>query len=515
MPTRWSTFPVEFRGGLVSSLSPLQQGTNAVGSATLLQNYEPSKEGGYKKILGYQKYIDDQVPGTGPVLGVKVANPLKVIAVRENDSNVSEYYINDVGQWTSLGAASALGNRVYGQEFNFDGTDKILFVDGVNSPAVWEDDTDTLSFPSGYPSDVVGAEFVEIYKQHVFVSKGSKLSFSAPYDETDFTAASGAGTIDVGQTITGLKVFRDQLFIFSRNTIQRLVGNSVADFQLVPVTKDIGCISGATIQEVGGDIMFLAPDGLRLLSATDRIGDFNIGLPSQLIEEDVLDLISNYNTFTSLVIRNKAQYRIFGYRANEGNKTATGLLTTKFSAQGSEGFQWAETKGIKAYVADGRYVPNFELVIFAADDGYVYRLESGSSFDGENIRAIYESPFMPIEDPKMRKTLYKMTLYVDTGGLFSIIVDFNFDLYKIKNYNEQVQPPTVVLENLENSTISIYGKTATVYGESSYGQELDKVYNTPVIGAGNTFSFRIEDDSTNPSHSLDTALFEYATFDRR
>ena len=515
MPTRWSTFPVEFRGGLISNLSTLQQGANAVGSATTLQNYEPSKEGGYKKILGYEKFIDDTVPGIGPMLGVKVANPTKVIAVRQNNSNVSEYYINDSGVWVSLGTASGLGNRVYGQEFNFDGTNKIFFVDGVNSPAIWEDDADTLSFPSGYPSDVVGAEFLEIYKQHIFVSKGSKLSFSAPYDETNFDVAAGAGSVDVGSPITGLKVFRDQLFVFSRNAIQRLVGNSVSDFQLVPVTKDIGCISGATIQEVGGDVMFLAVDGLRLLGATDRIGDFNIGVPSQLIERDVLKFISNYDSFTSLVIRGKAQYRIFGYRLTESKKIAKGLLTTKFSAQGSEGFQWAETRGIKAFVSDGRYVPDFELIVFASEDGYVYRLESGSSFDGENIEAIYESPFMPIDDPKMRKTLYKMTLYTETTGLFSVSVDFNFDLYKIKNYNEQVQPATLVLENLSTVSNAAYGEIGTVYGQSLYGKELDKVYNTPVIGAGNTFSFRIEDNSTNPSHSLDTALFEYATFDRR
>jgi hypothetical protein len=515
MPTRWSTFPVEFRGGLISNLSPLQQGINAIGSATLLQNYEPSKGGGYKKILGYEKYIDDVVPGSGPVLGVRVANPSKVIAVRQNTSGNSEYYINNVGVWASLGAASGLGGKVFAADFNFDGTDKILFVDGVNSPAVFKDDTDTLNFPSGYPSDVVGAEFVEVYKQHVFLSKGSVVSFSAPYDETNFDVAAGAGNIDVGQTVTGLKVFRDQLFIFSRNSIQRLVGNSVADFQLVPVTKDIGCISGDSIQEVGGDVMFLSVDGLRLLSATDRIGDFGLGLPSQPIEKDILKFMSVFDSFTSLVIRQKAQYRIFGYRESDSQENSKGVIGTKFAAQGPEGFQWAETKGIKAFVADGRYVPNFELIVFANDDGYVYRLESGSSFDGNNIQAIYESPFMPIDDPQTRKTLYKLTLFVDTGGLFSVIVDFNFDLYKIKNYNEQAQPPTIVLENLETSSVAIYGQPDATYGEDSYGKELDKVYNTPVIGAGNTFSFRIEDNSTNPSHSLDTAVFEYATFDRR
>ena len=515
MPTRWSTFPIEFRGGLISNLSPLQQGTNAVGSATKLQNYEPSKEGGYKKVLGYEKYIDDTVAGTGPMLGVAVINPTKVVAVRENDSGASEYYINVSSSWTSLGAASNLGGKVRSKDFNFDGTHKKIFVDGNNIPAIFEDDTDTLSFPTGYPSDVVGAEHVEIFKKHVFVSKGASLSFSVPFDETDFSVALGGGVIQTGHTVTGLKVFRDQLFIFSRNTIQRLVGNSVSDFQLLPVTDDIGCIDGDTIQEVGGDVMFLAPDGLRLLGATDRIGDFNLDLPTRLIEKDIKGFLSNYSSFTSVTLKDKAQYRIFGYSASESNKVSKGLLGVKFSDQGGDNFQWGETRGIKAYVSDGRYVLNSEITVFAADDGYVYRMEVGSSFDGASIQAIYEAPFMPIDDPQLRKTLYKMTLYVETGGNFSVKVDFNYDIFKIKNYNEQVQPRTITLENLNNASAAIYGDSSSLYGTAQFGLELDKVYNTPVIGAGSTFSFRIEDNSTNPSHSLDTAVFDYATFDRR
>ena len=513
MPTGWNTFPVEFRGGLISNMSPLQQGINAVGSAIFLQNFEPSKEGGYKKILGYEKYLDATVAGSGPMLGVKVVNLSKAIAVRQNASSVSEYYINSGSSWASLGAASGLGGRVRGVDFNFDGTHKIIFVDGSNSPAVFEDATDTLSFPSGYPTDVVGGEHVTSYKNHIFISKGANLAFSAPFDETDFTAASGGGVINVGHSITGLVVFRDQLIIFSRNKIQRLVGNSVADFQLTPIAEDIGCIGEDTIQEVGGDIMFLAPDGLRLLSATERIGDFGLGLASFPVEKDIKDFRSSSQTYSSVVLRGKAQYRIFGYNNSDLPKDASGFIGTKFSDQGSENIQWAETRGIQAFVADGRYVPDQEITIFAHNDGYVYRMETSSGFDGENIEAIYESPFMPIDDPQLRKSIYKMSLYVETTGSFKVNVNFTFDLFKSKNFNEGVKPPTIVLESSSDG-VFIYGSSNTLYGTATYGSELDKIYNTPVIGSGKTFSFKIEDNSTNPSFSLDTAVFEYATFDR-
>ena len=513
MPTAWNTFPVEFKGGLISNMSPLQQGVNAVGSATFLQNFEPSKEGGYKKILGFDKYIDAEVPGTGLMLGVKVVNPDKVIAVRENGSGVSQYYINGSTTWNSLGSAASLGSRVRSVDFNFDGNHKIFLVDGVNSPAVFDDTTDTLSFPSGYPTDVVGAQHVATYKNHIFTAKGPNITFSAPYSETDFNVANGAGTINVSHTITGLVVFRDQLIIFSRNKIQRLIGSSVSDFQLTPIAEDIGCIAPDTIQEVGGDIMFLGPDGLRLLSATERIGDFGLGVASAKIEKDIKSFSALSQSYASIVLRGKAQYRIFGYISSETPKDSRGYIATKFSDQGVEDIQWSEVKGIQAYVADGRYVPDSEVTVFANSNGFVYRLEVGSSFDGDSIEAVFKSPFMPVDDPQIRKTIYKISLYVETAGTFQVEVDFDFDLFKIKNYNETVKPPTIVFES-ESSGTSIFGASGVVYGTATYGAELDRLYNSPVIGSGKTFSFRIEDNSTNPSFSLDTAVFEYATHDR-
>ena len=62
---RLQTYPVEFRGGLVSNLSPLQQGIQVPGSARILRNYEPSIDGGYKRILGYQKFDNAVVPYYG------------------------------------------------------------------------------------------------------------------------------------------------------------------------------------------------------------------------------------------------------------------------------------------------------------------------------------------------------------------------------------------------------------------------------------------------------------------
>jgi hypothetical protein len=386
-------------------------------------------------------------------------------------------------------------------------------VDGTNYPAVFDDTANTVTAITS-SSDVQGAEHVAVYKTTVFYAKGTNLYFTAPSTYDDFTAANGGGVINVAHQITGLAVFRDQLIIFSRNSIKRLVGTTLADFAVTPITDRIGCISGDTIQEVGGDIMYAAPDGLRLLSATDRIGDFGLDIASDPISKDAYAFLQSSSNFCSLVLREKAQYRILAYVTSEQDETAKGLIATKMVAQGGSGFQWATTKGIKAYVADSKYTESFdETTIFANDDGYVYELDTGATFDGNIIEAIYESPYMPITDPQVRKTFYKMTLYAEPRGSMELDFNLKFDFDTSTNTGI-IQPNTITLSSTGNS-VFIFGDTGSAFGTATFGGELDKVYNKNVIGSGKTVAIRIEDNSTNPSFTLDTILLEFRQNDRQ
>jgi hypothetical protein len=104
-------------------------------------------------------------------------------------------------------------------------------------------------------------------------STPQEVVFSVAGDEDDFTSGSGAGSFKVDDTIVGLKAFRNELFIFCENRIFKLSGVSASTFVVEPVTRNIGCINGDTIQEYAGDLMFLGPDGLRTVAGTARIGD--------------------------------------------------------------------------------------------------------------------------------------------------------------------------------------------------------------------------------------------------
>ena len=121
-------------GGLVLNKSTFMM---QPGEALELENFEPDIEGGYRRINGFSKYVTAVVPQTASasekVLMVATFGS-KVLAARG-----TSIYSADPGgsSWTSIdsGRTGALKYRF--ERFNFDGTDKIVVVDGANAPTVF------------------------------------------------------------------------------------------------------------------------------------------------------------------------------------------------------------------------------------------------------------------------------------------------------------------------------------------------------------------------------------------
>jgi len=356
----------------------------------------------------------------------------------------------------------------------------------------------------------VGAEHVVWFKNQLFFAKGDKLTFTSPFTDSDFTPANGSGVISVGNAITGLIVFREQLIIFSQQKISRLVGNTSSDFVLQPITLNIGCVDTDTIQEVGSDIMFLGPDGLRLLGATDKVGDFSIAVVSKPIQSEMTAFTGSSTSFSSVVIREKSQYRIFGYNGNVTTQNAVGVLGTQTIGDQTGALSWAELRGIKAYVADSDYYGRVETAVFSNTDGYVYEMEQGNSFDGANIIATFSTPFVPMEDPRIRKAFYKLFLYTDPLGSVTTSVNLKLDF----DDEGVIQPDTITLSN-QTGAVGFYGSSTATYGTVRYGTKLKKLFQTQVVGSGFTVSLQFVSESTDPAFSLDAATLEYSTYDRR
>ena len=318
MPDASQVQPVNFplQGGLV-----LNKSTFAMqpGEALELQNFEPDIEGGYRRINGFSKLVTNIVPQTSAsteavLLSIKFNN--KIVAARGEKIFTATEGDNS---WTAIDTGRTSAGIYDFEIFNFDGNNKFIVADGNNAPTVFNTSfaaTDVSSAGSGEVSTAVtGAKFVKVLKNHMFYagmsSTPQEIVFSVPFDEDNFATGSGAGSIKVDDTIVGLKVFRQDLFIFCENRIFKLSGSSLSDFVITPVTRDIGCVNGQTIQEFAGDLIFLAPDGLRTVAGTARIGDVELGTISANVQPLFNSNIATATSFTSVVIPNKTQYRVF------------------------------------------------------------------------------------------------------------------------------------------------------------------------------------------------------------
>jgi len=507
MPDRWQTHAFEFKGGLITNLSPFQQGIQAPGSARILRNFEPSVFGGYRRIEGFEKFDTNALTNADNVRGITRYDD-KVFAARGDDLFFSTgsgwTQVTDNATYSSAGVNLGGSGKLRFLRYNLDGTDKLMIVDGTGKP--FRFDGTTFEQLSSLPSDTSGSSHIVNFKNHVFLGNDKSLVFSAPYEDDDFTSASGGGIINIADTITGLIVFREQLIIFSENTINRLVGNSIADFQLQPVSRDLGCVAADTIQEIGGDVVFLGPDGLRLFSATDRVGDFSLGVISKPIQTEMIDLISSSpGGFSSTVIREKSQYRLFGYNSAFSNEAAKGIAGTQLQ----EGISWNDMRGINAFVTFSEYDGFAERIYFAASDGYVYQMEQGNSFDGVDIPATFATPFVPLNDPAVRKTIYKGTTYLDVNGDFDLEYSLKFD------FDQPTSPqPDSILSTSAGASIT-YG--SGIFGTSLFGTKQKAIFDVQTVGSGFTVSILYETTGLNTDavFTIDAATLEYGTYGRR
>jgi len=506
MATRWESFPIKFEGGLTTDLGRIEQGVQAPGSATVLQNFEADVQGGYTRILGYEKFSTTVVGGVGQIVGVVAVSSSEVLAIRG-----AKLQYSSGTTWTDkLTLVNPLPTSIAYDTFNFDGTRKIIIVDGFNEPYVFNTTTKAAAYLTTSPTDVDGAIDVAVFKNHIFYAKENLLSFCAPFLEDDFTPANGAGVINVGDKITGLVVFRDQLIIFCLNSIYRLSGNTSSDFVLNSITRNTGCLFRDTIQEVGGDILYLGPDGIRYLSATEKLGDFGLAKASKKIQKNVMVNLSPTSKLATITIANKNQYRLFNFVSNVTQAEADGFIGVKFLDQTSEDISWSTTRGIKVYSISKWQESDREHIFFSSDSDFVYRMESGNSFDGADITAIFETPYMPITDPRKRKTLYKHTLYVKPMGNLELTAKAKFDYDGVRSSNTL---PFTITSDVAGG--AVYGSASTLYGSSIYASLSDAEYYNNLNGSGFVVALRYSSTTQKPPYNLNFVLLEYRENERR
>ena len=493
------------QGGLVLNRSTFMM---QPGEALELENFEPDIEGGYRRINGFSKYVSAVVPHTSDtsekILMVATFGDLVVAARGEKIFTASPAG----SSWTERDTGRTSAGKYNFERYNFDGNNKLIVVDGTNAPTFFNT---AMSATDVSNSDVAGSKFVTAFKSHMFYAGKSTtpqtLVFSQPFDEDAF--GSGAGSIKVDDVITGLKVFRDNLFIFCENRIFKLSGSSSSDFAISAVTRDIGCINGDTIQEFAGDLIFLGPDGLRTVAGTARIGDVELGTISANVQSLFDDNLSEAGEFESLVIPDKTQYRIFFTKASQAKGSTQGVICVLKG----QAFEVSKTKGIKPSATD-TFVSAGNVIVLHGDyaNGFIYRQEQGNTFDGTQINGKYRSPDLTFGDVGLRKHMQRVIVNYEPES------SIDADLFVRYDYEDKNAPRPAAYPLDSEDVAAIYG--TTTYGSGStvtgtYGGASRPLFRQSVEGSGFAVALRVNDGGETAPYSLKGFQLEYQVGARR
>ena len=405
--------------------------------------------------------------------------------------------------WTAVstsGSPTMTGvSKVRFTEINF-GTPKVVLTDGINPAATYDGSTYTQITDSNAPTDpLISAEF----QNHLFLAgdpaQPSNLFFSAPTAETDFSPANGGGVINVGFSIVAIRKFRNVLFIFGQNNIKRLVGDNSANFVLESVTSNLGCLSTDSVIELGGDLLFLAPDGIRPIGGTNKIGDVNLETVSKPIQSQIKNTIlsEDLSKLSSVLIRSKSQFRyLFDTPSSQG------ILGALRETRGNISFEFAQTFGIECTCADSGYIgvnPLKEFVIHGARNGKVFEQESGNAFDTSNILSIFKTPFIYMGNPEQRKTFYSTSTYMSAEGNFSVALSVTYDY----DNTDIATPDNLTLSTTSPGAFFDRGTNVAVFDTTDiFDGNPSPVESATFSGSGKAIALTFVTDDTNESHSI-------------
>jgi len=534
-------FGVSARGGLNTNLNQLEM-LSQPGFATRLTNFEVDADGGYRRINGYVPFGgDDAVSPTGgtvsPITGVHVYGD-GVIATAANDI----YFSNDGITWIQLNKASVASGGDNYSTFNsrseltlsdcgvyefstYEGiTDhgEVFMTDksGNNKPFWFKmtgtGDLDTRTFYAAQLtiSSSTAAKFNTLHDGH-FVAAGDPTTpdviyYSGTNDPTDFSS-SGSGSIRLEDKIVGMKTFRDDMIIFCENSLFKLANiNNSSTIDVTPITKNVGCMDGRSIQEIGGDLVFLSPDGIRTVAGTARIGDVELGSVSRQIQSVISGIAAEIDNviISSGVIRNKSQYRLFYAAAGQSQSSSKGIIGT-FTPNG---FEWSETEGIQAHgYATSFDSDGIEKAFHGDSTGFVYVHNSGNFFSNKlvatNIIAHYNTPDFDMGDAGTRKTMQYVKISFTPEGQVDPLLRVRYDYEDIN----QPQPDQYSLSQIPAP--AVFGSSE--FNDATFGGLSDPLVRQAIQGSGHTVSFKISSNDQNPPYAVNGFYVDYVPAGRR
>ena len=251
-------------------------------------------------------------------------------------------------------------------------------------------------------------DHVAVHKQHLFFAFGTSVQFSALGEPYQWVPLLGAGEIVQPEPVTCFVIQPgDQstgaLAIYSDNYTYILYGTDSSSWNLVPYNTGAGAKSYSG-QNIGQTYVF-DDRGVITLQATLSYGNFDTAAVTLNIRP--FTQVRRNLVTASVLNREKAQYRVFfsdgyGLYVTIANGQMLGAMPVNFPNP--------VTCATEAQTSAGE-----ETSFFGSTNGFVYALDTGTSFDGESINAVLELNYNSENTPRILKR-YRRGSFELTGN---------------------------------------------------------------------------------------------------
>lgn len=322
---------------------------------------------------------------------------------------------------TCSGAASAItlqpGGRVRTDQGSVAGgaTIKLYGADGANRGFEF-DGTTYVPIVTGMTNDT--PDFVKLHQRHLFFAFGNSVQHSGVGEPYLWSPIFGAAELTINGDLTDWAQMpgaqtTGALVMYTRNTTHVLYGTDSTDWNLVAFQRDTGGYADSA--QAMGSLYALDDRGVLELSASQNYGNF---ADASLTVNIAPWLQTRRNLVTgSSINREKNQYRIF---FSDG----TGLYITVVNGR-LRGCMPVQFSHSVACACNGETGSGAETNFFGSTDGYVYRLDAGTSFDGAAIPATGLLVFSNQGGLRINKRYRSGTLEVRGNSYVELQVGYN------------------------------------------------------------------------------------------
>jgi len=455
------------------------------------RNVECKQKPGYRSLLGYTKYDPNIVPGEGDILGVWGFNG-KNYAFRNAVGGATAAMYESTGSgWTAKKTGLVPDGAYNFSNENINGSEMMYGASGVHKLFQW-DGTTWTDLTTGMTVDT--PDYVLGFKKHLFAASDTDLHNSSLGDATTWAAITGATQIQMETPITGLqRLTGGRLGIWSRNSMGILDGSVAADFVVTNMSQygnSMGAIAG-TLQQLGSRVYFMDDRGVTDFRTAQEFGDYI----DATISTDIQPTIESKKdtVVTSVTIKNKTQYRVFF-------SDKTGIIAT-FRGHRLSGWTKFQLPLQVTTICNTEDTNGAERIYFGSTDGYIYEMESGSSFDGAAIDSFLLIAPVHLGSPFHSKRFRRAQFDMQAEGVVSIQgkpVFYNRDGPLI-NYDN------IHIDGISGGVLGTMVLGADVLGGSDI---VTGVLDTP--GVGEYIGIYVSSDAVQSQWEMDGINFQFS-----